>query len=292
MSKAGAPVSLLPAAPPQLPLAAGWQARLTLRLAVSSGRTVLKERRHEGPLRVQRPFYPEPDGTCHVYVLHPPGGVVGGDRLAIDAALEAGARALITTPGAGKFYRSAGPRAVARQVLQVASGACLEWLPQETLLFDGARVDLSTRVELGDTARFIGWEVLCAGRPAAGETFAHGDCRQSFEVWRHGRPLWVERARLAGGAAMLTAPWGMAGYPVTATLVAVGHAPRAVSAARELVSVSADEHCTVSQLQEVIVCRYLGHHAVRARELLARVWSLLRPDLMGRQACAPRIWRT
>src|SRR5205085_6360717 len=88
----------------------GWQAELRLRFNCDApgplrpGRTRLVERQHRGPLVVQRPFYPEGD-PCHVYLVHPPGGVVGGDALRIDATVDPGAHALITTPAATKFYR-------------------------------------------------------------------------------------------------------------------------------------------------------------------------------------------
>ena len=126
----------------------GWQARLSLGFRRQNARTILERRAHQGPLRVQRPFYPEGGSVCHVAILHPPGGVVGGDELRIDAALDAESRALLTTPAAGKFYRSAGPVARQTQRLTVAAGATLEWLPQENIVYSGARVHALTRVEL------------------------------------------------------------------------------------------------------------------------------------------------
>jgi urease accessory protein len=143
----------------------GWAAELALRFAVRGerGRTELVGRRHVGPLRVQRPFHPEPSGACHVYVLHPPGGVVGGDQLALDVSVESGAHALLTTPAAAKLYRSAGPCARVQQALRVGEGARLEWLPHENIAFSAANAELTTRVELEQGARFLGWVVLCLG---------------------------------------------------------------------------------------------------------------------------------
>ncbi|HMV40203.1 MAG TPA: urease accessory protein UreD, partial [Plasticicumulans sp.] len=115
-------------------VAGGWQARLELGFAPVAARTALVHSAHRGPLRVQRPFHPEADGSCHVYLLHPPGGVVGGDGLALDVQLAPGARALLTTPSASRFYRSAGARALQRQLLRVGAGARLDWLPQETIV--------------------------------------------------------------------------------------------------------------------------------------------------------------
>src|SRR3569623_3774405 len=137
-----------------------WQARRELCFAIRGGRSTVTSRRQHGPLRVQRPFFPEGAGVCHIYVLHPPGGVVGGDELEIDVAVRAGAHALITAPAAGKFYRRAGAPARQPQLLRVAAAAALEWLPRENIVFDGARAELCTRVELAEGARFIGWEIM------------------------------------------------------------------------------------------------------------------------------------
>jgi urease accessory protein len=271
----------------------GWSASLSLGFSARGTRTVLTHRRHDGPLQVQRPFYPPGERACHVYILHPPGGVVGGDTLALRAQVEPGAHALLTTPAAGKLYRSDGAHAQLSQELNVADGAWLEWLPQETIAFDGAHAMSSTRVSLTGTAGFIGWEILCLGRPAAGETYAHGAFMQRFEIRRDGTPLWWERNAFTGGAPALHAPWGLAGRSVAATLVAVGRAPRALAGLRELLHAGrAGGEFAVSQLREVLVCRYLGDSAEQARAGFIAAWRLLRPALWGVEATPPRIWST
>lgn len=273
--------------------ASGWEARLELGFRARGTRTILAQRRHVGPLQVQRPFYPDGERACHVYILHPPGGVVGGDSLAISAEVERGAHALLTTPAAGKLYRSAGASAQLAQELKVADGAWLEWLPQETIAFDGARAVSRTRVALSGAAGFIGWEILCLGRPAASETYTHGEFVQRFEIWRDGAPLWWERNALTGGAPALHAPWGLAGRSVVATLVAVGRAPSALPALRELLNAQQDDgEFSVSQLRDVLVCRYLGNSAEQARTGFIAAWRLLRPALWGIDASPPRIWAT
>ena len=285
-------LNAVPAARPR-PADAGWVARLELGFRARDARTVLASRRHVGPLQVQRPFYPDGERACHVYILHPPGGVVGGDSLTIDAGVERGAHALLTTPAAGKLYRSDGANAQLTQELKVADGAWLEWLPQETIAFDGARVTSETRVTLTGTAGFIGWEILCLGRPAADEIYAHGEFMQRFEIWRDGAPLWWERNALAGGAPVLNAPWGLAGRSVVATLVAVGRAPGVLPALRELLNAEHDDgEFSVSQLHDVLVCRYLGNSAEQARAGFTAAWRLLRPALWGVEAVPPRIWST
>ena len=284
--------------------ATGWQARLTLGFQRQHARTILGSCAHYGPLRVQRPFYPEGDDLCHVALLHPPGGVVGGDELRIDVALHPDARALVTTPAAGKFYRSAGPRARQIQHLRVAAGAALEWLPQENIVYSGARVHAGTHVELQGDARFIGWEILCLGRPAAGERFATGDYRQDFELWRDGEPLYLEHGRYAGGHPILDARWGLQSQPVSATLVCVGAPPDGVATIRAGWEESTDstaapwpaeqseERATATQLDGVLVCRYLGPSTARARRFFTLAWSVLRPKVLGRPPCPSRFWNT
>jgi urease accessory protein len=249
----------------------------------------LRERHHRGPLQVQRLLYPEGGAPCHVMLLHPPGGLVAGDSLDVEVAVEAGARVLVTTPAAGKIYRTDGAAGAAqRQLLSVATGASLEWLPQETIAFAGADAELTTRVELEAGATFVGWEILCLGRPAAGEAFAHGRCRQRFELWRDGHPLCLERTSWEGGAAVMEAAWGLRGATVTGTLLATG-GPFAVDDIR---TVPSTDLVSATVVDETLVCRYLGGSAERARAYLARVWSLVRPALVGRPPCPPRIWST
>jgi len=270
---------------------AGWEARLALRFEQRAGRTVLAHRSHEGPLAVQKPFYPEGD-VCHVYLLHPPGGVVGGDRLAIEIEVASDAHAVITTPAAGKFYRSAGHASMQEQRLSVAPGAVLEWLPQETILYARCRASLSTRVTLVPGARFIGWEILCLGRPAAGERFDAGVCRQRLELWCEDRPLLIERSTIAGGSALLRAPWGFAGRTVSGTFLATPAGETMLAAVREAVAVEGDDLFSATLLDSVLLCRYLGDSAESARRCFTDAWRAVRPGLLGRAAQPPRIWRT
>jgi urease accessory protein len=276
----------------------GWQARLELRFAARDGATTLERRAHLGPLAVQRPFFPEGPGICHVYVLHPPGGIVGGDRLRVEARVASGAHALLTTPAATKIYRTAGPAAAQEGALAVARGGVLEWLPQETILHDGADVALATRVELESGARFLGLDVLCFGLPARGEAFATGRCRQAFEVFRDGRPILLERGRFDGGAAPLHARWGLAGAPVLGTFIA-SPAPVASAALVDALraraaALPAGELASATILgdSDALVCRYVGGSAEGTRHFLRDCWAAARPTLLGRAATPPRVWAT
>src|SRR5262245_60723646 len=169
------------------PVAAGWKAELELGFERDGGRTVLARRRHDGPLVVQRALYPEGEEVCHAIVVHPPAGVAGGDELVLDVQAEKAAFAQLTTPGAGKWYRSAGPWA--SQKLSFDVDGTLEWLPQETIVFDGALAELECEVRLGSAARYLGWEIVCLGRTGSGERFSRGTLRLHNRIVRDGRPL-------------------------------------------------------------------------------------------------------
>lgn len=272
----------------------GWQASLDLRFERRENATVLAGRHHSGPLRVQKALYPEGERVCHAIVLHPPAGIAGGDELEISVDVGAAAHALLTTPGAGKWYRSATPWARQTLNFKVAADAVLEWLPQETIVFDGARANMENRVKLAAGAAYLGWEVLCLGRRAAGESFKHGELRLATRIELDGKLLWLEQGRLAGGSGLLTSPVGLAGYSVSATLLAAGRPvePALLSACRAIVPVESGAQYGLSVLPQLLVARYLGHSSEGARAWLVQLWRVLRPALLGREAQPPRIWNT
>ncbi|MFK5986429.1 MAG: urease accessory protein UreD [Pseudomonadota bacterium] len=278
-----------------------WYASLELAFAKTAKGTRLCKNLHQGPLMVQKPFYPESSTVCHVYLLHPPGGVVQGDQLKLDVRVKSAAHALITTPAAGKFYRSNGKVAALSQVLEVEDAAQLEWLPQETLLFNASRVQLKTLVKLSGTARFIGWEMLCLGRKASDEPYTSGTCRQQFEIWRDNKPVFIERCLIAGDSALLTEKWGMDKWPLTATLIATNCGKAELKSVQELLSqltennshtISIKGHLSVSLKQDILICRFLGEQAEHARHCFIEIWKLIRPVIMQQSVHIPRIWNT
>lgn len=287
--------SMNAAAPTARPHAApGWHAELALGFTSETvdgaARTTLSHRRHLGPLRVQRPFYP--DGpVCNVYIVHPPGGIVGGDRLDLRVKAHPGAHALLTTPAAGKFYRSAGPDA--RQRVEIrACDATIEWLPQETIYYPGAAVRQQTVIRLDGQSRFIGWDLGCYGLASRGERFDSGQIRQDFELWRDDRPLLLDHLRLAGDGAAFSSAWGLAGHPVLGTFVACPATAADVDAAREAATGLADVTVGLSLVDGVIVGRVLAMQADAAMRAWLAIWRVLRPRLMQRDAVLPRIWAT
>lgn len=266
-----------------------WHASLRLRFADAAGTTRLLERSHSGPLRVQKPLYPEGAAICHAIVIHPPGGVVGGDRLSIDAAAGAASHAFVTTPGAAKWYRANGR--VSRQDVRISVGAggAFEWMPQETIFFDDANVVLEHEVELEEGARYIGSEILCFGRRASGEAFGRGVIRQRTQIRCAGKLVWWEQGAIDGAGAAMHSRFGLDGASVCATLVGVGApVPAALMASMR----TADAALALSQVKSVFVARYLCDDSEAARRAIVKVWQALRPHLLGCAAPLPRIWNT
>ena len=287
----------------------GWQAHLHLRFNGDIprfpengdaprpvGRTRLVERRHHGPLVVQRPFHPEGD-PCHVYLVHPPGGVVGGDALRIDVQVDPRAHALITTPAATKFYRCDGRVSSQTQELR-AAGATLEWLPQENIFYRGGDVRTATRVHLDAQSKFIGWEINCLGLPARGEPFDAGALRLDLELWKdpgemttqmRDVPIFIDRLRLRGESPARGAQWGLAGQEAVGTLLATPATAAHVELTRELLH---GHLAAVSLVDGVLVLRALAPQAEAVRHLFIAAWRALRPGVIGREAVNPRIWAT
>ncbi|MFK7844680.1 MAG: urease accessory protein UreD [Rhodothermales bacterium] len=265
---------------------AGWKASIALAFARRGDRTILAEKRQHGPLVVQRSFHPEGD-VCHLYLLHPPGGVAGGDHLDVQVAADSGSRALITTPGAAKFYRSIGPTAYQNQQFHIAGGS-LEWLPQENIFFPGARVQMHTEINLSDGANYIGWEMHSLGRPVIGERFTHGSLVIRTTLRREGRPLLLDRLAIDGEQS-LNGTATLRGQPVVATLIATGVDSKVLEAAREM---TAGPEVGITRIAEILVCRYLGDSTEDARKHFIRIWQVIRPLLTQRPATLPRIWAT
>jgi urease accessory protein len=274
-----------------LPLA-GSRARRARDIRLRGARSVLAERRHVGPLAVQKPQYPEGDAICHAVVVPPPGGIAGGDELELNVRAGPGARALLTTPGAGRWTRTSGPWAHQYLALEAGAGAVLEWLPQETIVSEGAAADIESDIRLADDARFIGWEIIRLDRTASSGRVARGQLRTRTSIRRDGRVVWLERAHLEGGADLLDSPLGLAGEPVFGTMLAA-----APDIGGGLVAACRAAHpdagsCAVTYLPGVLVVRYLGAGSAAARGYFARLWAIVRPALAGRDAIAPCTWQT
>ncbi|MEN9630715.1 MAG: hypothetical protein RJA10_3943 [Pseudomonadota bacterium] len=274
-------------------MTAGWRAHLSLHYTRDGERTIALDR-HEGPLRVLQRLYPEGPGICHHVIVHPPGGVVAGDRLEVDARLDAGTHAVVTTPGATRFYRSTGADAVQQATLSLADGARLEWLPLEAIAHRDCQAENRVSLQLAPGAQALGWDVLALGLPAAGEAFDRGCFLQHLEL----PGAWLERGLLRGDdALLLDSPLGLGGRRVLATLWLVAGAAwpnvrrdALLDAARAEIG-DAQAGVTAAHPQ-VIVLRALAARVEPAMQLLQRVRAAWRQVAWGLAAEPPRVWRT
>ncbi|MDF1483950.1 urease accessory protein UreD [Ramlibacter sp. H39-3-26] len=272
-----------------------WHARLALDYRHDAPRTTARFR-HEGPLRILQSLYPEGDGICHNVLVHPPGGLVGGDRLDIRIGAAPGAHGLVTTPGATRFYRTQGEHAVQDTRIDLQAGARLEWLPLEALCFDGCEAENHLRFTLAPGAELIGWDVAALGLPHAGKPFLRGSLRQHLEM----PGVWLERGRIAAcDRLLLDSPLGLAGRRCTATLFLAAGTPlprvareRALEAARAVIDAHAlrETAGATSPDARIVVVRALGAVVEPAMQLLKEVRAAWRAAHWGLPATAPRIW--
>ncbi|MCG3865271.1 MULTISPECIES: urease accessory protein UreD [unclassified Photobacterium] len=274
----------------------GWQAKLALGFAVKNHKTVLAHRQQYGPLAVQRPFYPEKN-ICHTYLLHPPGGVVGGDTLTIHTDVDSYAHALVTTPGATKFYRSADQWAEQTQRLTVADGGILEWLPQENIFFNDAKVKLNTTIILAETARFMGWEMHCFGRPALNEGFEKGYLMGKTEIQIAEKKILIERFALEGADSHFYIN-GLQKFNLSSSLYITNKDPVVF----EMVQVLLNTICKryhlfdlvigVTQLEGLMVIRALANWSETILSVFVEIWQLVRQQWFQEIPVKPRIWAT
>ena len=272
-----------------------WQARLQLNYRLESHRSVARFQ-HDGPLRILQSLYPEGDAICHNVLVHPPGGLVGGDTLDIGVTVGPGAHGLITTPGATRFYRTQGEAAEQRARITLDAGARLEWLPLETICYDGCIAESRLNLNLAPDAEMIGWDVTALGLPRADQPFAQGSFRQHIEV----PGIWLERGYIsATDKRLLDGPIGLAGRRCLASIYFVTGSPmgrerrqQALDGARAVL----DTHelrgtaGATSPNDRVVVVRALAPLVEPAMGLLRQIWGAWRADLWGKTAPSPRIW--
>ena len=278
-----------------------WQGSLSLAYhrdeVHGAARTVLRDR-HDGPLRVLASLYPEAPAVCQNVLVHPPGGLVGGDVLDISVTLAEGAHALITTPGATRFYRSTGAPATQRLHATLATGTRLEWLPLETITYSGCIAENLMRFELAPGAEMMGWDVLALGLPASDQAFVQGRYTQCIEM--PGR--WLERGLIdATDTRLLDSPLGWAGRRVMGTLwfaagdaMPVARRELLLERAREVVDADALKTSAgaTSVHDGIIVLRVLAPRVEPLMTLLTRVWAAWRAAAWDLPAQPPRVWRT
>jgi urease accessory protein len=279
------------------PLVKRWEARLDLDFKQSNGRSYLAKNWHQGPLVLQKSLHPEGDAVCHGVVIHPPGGVAGGDELNINIHVNNDANALLTTPGAGKWYKANGYFARQHLLFNVDQNACLEWFPQENILFDGSQVKFLGTVNLGKNAKFASWEILCFGRQAQNEKWQYGQLHQSLSIRRENKLIWNERSVLTPSSLCMTSMVGMNSNLVSGGfVVAAGSVPANIIEACRAIKLDSmlDSYAQygVTALPEVFSARYIGFSSQTARAYFEQLWQILRPWYTGFDAKRPRIWNT
>jgi urease accessory protein len=257
----------------------GWHAHLRLAFH-RRGEATVGLHGHEGPLRVLKSMFPEGAAVCHQVIVHPPGGIVGGDTLRLDIEVAGGAHAVLTTPGATRFYRSVGQQASQAVQATLHPGSRLEWLPLETIVHTGALAANRAVFRRGKGASMIGWDITCLGLPAAGESFAAGQLLQHLEL--EGR--WLDRGRIeAADDRLLRSPLGLAGHPVIGTAWVAWDGSSALAADQLLAA--------ASQLEPgLIVVRALADRVEPVSAVFRALRQAWRGSLWHLGRCEPRVW--
>lgn len=292
--------------PATVRLAPSWLAELELGFAVRGHKTVLSRCRHQGPLGAQRAFYPEQDGCAHVYLLHPPAGIVSGDELRISASLDKGSRALLTTPGANRFYRARGQcDASDRQSqycsLQIKADAVLEYLPLETLIYNQANAVNRLEIKLEDSACYMGWEVLCLGLPHIQQPFKQGKLQQVTTLYHNNKPLFHDRMLLSAMDSLHQQRIALGGRHVVGNFIICAGSlldqPKQLALLVDelrtyLNNKQLEQQFAVTEIQGVVVIRHLGDSSEHCRETFHQLWGCARQFVLHKTANSPRIWYT
>lgn len=288
-----------------------WVANLTLDFSFNSLGTQLRRTRRNGPLTVQKAFYPEGQDCAHIYLLHPPAGIVSGDELHVEINLADNAHTLITTPGANRFYRAREDAniGISKQVqvttLNVNNGAKCENFPQETIIYNGADGFNTVDIHLTEQSVYLGWDITCMGLPSSNELFTLGQYTQLNRVFIDNTLIYHDRIAISASNNLLHHPAGLAGNSVFATFLI--YAPQqlnhnqAQSPSSKIVVANmraiineqqAQQHISITDIDGLLVIRYIGHQAQQCKKLFLLLWQVLRPLTVDKKATQPRIWYT
>ncbi|URJ28785.1 urease accessory protein UreD [Blochmannia endosymbiont of Camponotus sp. C-046] len=267
----------------------GWLGELRLNFALRDGRSVLTKCKHVGPFYVKRSFYSENDNTPHVYLLHPPGGLVGGDELILDVKLESDSRALLTTPGAAKFYRSNGMYAAQKYTFRLERNTALEWIPQGSIFFPQSKAKIDTTFILEQGSRIISFDMLCFGNVSLGTANFPEDVDVCLNIFLSDSIGLRERLRIN----KLNCVMKLGGFRISALLFAIPSDEKILNEVRNLIT--SDNHHQVggaTLLDDILVVRLLSNDNQCLKQTLCRIWCVIRPFIMGQKAVLPRIWFT
>ncbi|MDX1347690.1 MAG: urease accessory protein UreD [Thiomicrorhabdus chilensis] len=271
----------------------GWKGFLSFSFVEVNDKTVVKDKKHFGPLVLQRPYYQEKDRPS-VLVLHPPGGVVGGDSLELNVSFQPRSKGMVSTPAATKFYRSDGRLAIQNQTINLSENVEVEWLPQETLFFNQSVVRNSLKLVLDRPGnKFIAWDIVGLGRPLSGEGFELGELHQSFEVWVEDRLVFVDRLKISPQSAVLNSDSALAGHSLFATALFYQDDPSEQKRLLEMLqAVKWPLAVGVTQLDSLVVMRVLASELDEIKQVLFDAWKIARPVVFDVPVVKPRIWNT
>lgn len=284
-----------------------WLASLDLELGHSEHGTQLTRTKRSGPLTIQKAFYPEGRDCAHLYLLHPPAGIVSGDELKVGIDVKENAHTLVTTPGANRFYKArtdlsiGDPKQTQVTRIDLAAGAKCEHFPLETLVYNNANAINNVEVRLQKNATYCGWDMTCLGLPSSDENFTDGQFSQLNTLYCDDILMYHDKVMIESSSNIQAHPAGLAGNTVFGTFLAyasnsqVSDAQRTqlIEQLREVVEMhSASTLISITDIRQLLVIRYLGNQAHQCKSLFVELWKLVRPVYMNKQGVQPRIWFT
>jgi len=283
-----------------------WIANLVLDFSYSALGTQLRRTKRNGPLSVQKAFYPEGRDCAHIYLLHPPAGIVSGDELYVDINIDDNAHTLVTTPGANRFYRARKDASIgiSKQVqvtaLNLKNEAKCENFPQETIVYNGADGFNTVNIHLTNTSIYLGWDISCMGLPSSEQLFTEGQYSQLNRVFVDGALQYHDHIVISSKNNLLHHLAGLAGNSVFGTFLV--HAPQQLSQSKRkqlieemrhiIESQNGQKHISITDIDGLLVIRYLGDHAQQCKKFFLLLWQIIRPLTLEKKATQPRIWYT
>jgi urease accessory protein len=270
-----------------------WHGKINLIYKNNNNKTELSSSFSQSPFKIQQSFYPEGNTICHNVILHTAGGMVGGDRLSQNIHLNENAQSLITTPAASKIYRSNGKIALQNINITLENDSILEYLPQEMIIFDGAKYNQHNIINLQDNSKVFLWDIVRFGRTARGEIFKEGNWQSKLEILHQEKPLYIDNIYLEGEQNLFNNLSGLNGNPILGTLIYVGEIinSETLNDIRQLCQNSlSNGESGVTELIKGISCRYLGNSTMEVKNLFFQIWQLLRLQYLGKNALKLRVW--
>ena len=284
-----------------------WLASLELQLGHSSYGTQLTKTKRCGPLTIQKAFYPEGRDCAHIYLLHPPAGIVSGDELRVKIDVQKNAHALVTTAGANRFYRARTDLTIGdpkqTQITQISldADAKCEHFPLETLVYNQANGVNNVEVRLQNSSVYCGWDMTCLGLPSSNENFTAGRFTQLNTLYRDDILIYHDKVLIEPENNIQHHAAGLAGNTVFGTFLAYAPSEQVSDVQRALLieqlravvaEHSASSLISITDIRQLLVMRYLGQQAHQCKDLFIELWKLVRPLYMQKQGVQPRIWFT